>query len=161
MSTPRLCTLFTLVALAACGSTAKEPTTASPPAPAGAPTTAAAPTTTTAPTTAAPPAAASPPPGVNAAEFAAYERAKPAFGKFCSRCHSEGTRLSNWEAMRQFNMMTYPFGSQDAPKLGKSIRTSLGIGGGKATMPKGHAGEVQGEDLALIAAWADAYDAAH
>ena len=52
----------------------------------------------------------------------------------------------------------YPFKGKHANEA--DIRKALGIGGGKPTMPKNKPGAVKGDDLALIAAWADAWDAA-
>jgi hypothetical protein len=46
-------------------------------------------------------------------------------------------------------------------EIGKEIRKSLAIGGGKATMPFDKKGAVKGDELALIAAWADTFDASH
>jgi len=96
-----------------------------------------------------------------AAELAAYEKAKPVFEGSCARCHSKGGKLSTEKKRGHFDMTTYPFGGHHAMELGKAIRKSLGITGGKPTMPFDKKGSVKGDDLALIAAWADAFDAAH
>ena len=45
------------------------------------------------------------------------------------------------------------------PMLGKPMRGA--IGGGKASMPLDQPGAITGDELAAIAAWADAHDAAH
>jgi hypothetical protein len=58
-------------------------------------------------------------------------------------------------------MTTYPFGGHHAATMGKTIRKVLAIGSGKPTMPSDRKGAVKGDELALIAAWADAFDAAH
>jgi hypothetical protein len=58
-------------------------------------------------------------------------------------------------------MDAYPFGGHHSSEMGGEIREVLGVSGAKATMPKDEPGKVQGEDLRLILAWADAYDRAH
>jgi hypothetical protein len=57
-------------------------------------------------------------------------------------------------------MTAYPFGGHHAAEITGAIRKVLAIGGGKATMPMDDPGAVKGDELALIAAWADAYDKA-
>ncbi len=96
-----------------------------------------------------------------AAEMAAYENAKPVFEANCSRCHTKGGKMTAEKKRDHFDMTTYPFGGHHAMELGKQIRKSLGIDGSKPTMPFDNKGSVKGEDLALIAKWADAFDAAH
>ncbi len=56
-------------------------------------------------------------------------------------------------------MSAYPFGGHHTAEIGNKIRTSLGINGSKPTMPFDSKGAVKGDDLALIAKWADAFDA--
>jgi mono/diheme cytochrome c family protein len=94
-----------------------------------------------------------------AAEMAAFEKAKPVFDKNCSSCHVMGGRGAKRSTLEHFNMTKYPFGGHHAGEVAASIRKSLGLTGGKATMPKNKPGLVQGDDLAAIAAWADAFDA--
>jgi hypothetical protein len=123
-----------------------------------------------------PPAAASAPPApapppapdpdttrtaLLAAETAAFEKAKPVFDKFCARCHVKGGKAATKKKLDHFDMTTYPFGGEHASEMGKEIREVLAIGGGKPTMPFDKRGAVKGDDLALIAAWADAFDASH
>lgn len=96
-----------------------------------------------------------------ATETTAYEKAKPVFDKFCSKCHSKNGNMTAEKKRDHFDMTTYPFGGHHAMELGKQIRKSLGINGEKPTMPFDKKGSVKGEDLALIAAWADAFDASH
>lgn len=96
-----------------------------------------------------------------AAETAAYERAKPVFEAHCARCHSRTGKMSTAKKRGHFDMTTYPFGGHHAMEIAKEIRTALGMTGGKPTMPYDRKGSVKGDDLALIAAWADAFDAAH
>lgn len=96
-----------------------------------------------------------------AAETAAYEKAKPVFDANCARCHTKNGKMSAKKKLDHFDMTTYPFGGHHAMELGVQIRKSLGITGTKVTMPFDKKGSVKGADLALIAAWADAFDAAH
>lgn len=96
-----------------------------------------------------------------AAETAAYERAKPVFEKYCSKCHAKGGKNAKPKSLEHLDMTSYPFGGHHAAEIGAEVRKVLGIGGGKATMPMDDPGSVKGDDLALIAAWADAYDKAH
>lgn len=96
-----------------------------------------------------------------AAEMAAYEKAKPVFDKWCARCHAEGGKAATKKKRDHFDMTKYPFGGHHAMELSKQIRKSLGIVGGKPTMPFDKKGAVKGEELTAIAAWADAFDAAH
>lgn len=96
-----------------------------------------------------------------AAEMAAYEKAKPVFEANCARCHSKGGKLATDKKRAHFDMTTYPFGGHHAMELGTAFRKVLGIDGSKPTMPADKKGAVKGEDLALIAKWADAFDASH
>ena len=97
-----------------------------------------------------------------AAENAAFEKARPVFQANCAKCHSKGGgKLAKAKTLEHFEMTAYPFAGHHAMELGKQIRTSLGIDGKKPTMPKDKPGKVKGDDLALIAAWADAFDASH
>lgn len=96
-----------------------------------------------------------------AVEKAAFEKARPVFQANCASCHAKGGKGAKAKTLDHFEMTTYPFGGHHAMELGTSIRKALGIGGGKPTMPKTKPGAVKGDDLALIAAWADAFDASH
>ena len=96
-----------------------------------------------------------------AAETAAYEKARPIFEKACARCHQQGGKMSTQKKRDHFDMTKYPFGGHHAMELGVRIRKSLGITGTKITMPYDKKGSVKGDDLAAIAAWADAFDASH
>lgn len=92
------------------------------------------------------------------AETAAYEKAKPVFEGFCKSCHMKGQKNASAKKLGEFEMTAYPFTGKHSKAA--DIRKVLGIGGGKATMPKTKPGSVKGDDLAAITAWADAYDAA-
>lgn len=96
-----------------------------------------------------------------AVETAAFEKAKPVFEANCARCHTKSGKLQTQKKRDHFDMTTYPFGGHHAMEISASIRKSLGITGTKVTMPYDKRGAVKGADLALIAAWADAFDAAH
>ncbi|MBA2540151.1 MAG: hypothetical protein H0V17_10990 [Deltaproteobacteria bacterium] len=96
-----------------------------------------------------------------AAETSAYEKAKPVFEANCARCHTKSGKTSTQKKRDHFDMTTYPFGGHHAMELGKQIRKSVGIDGSKPTMPYDKKGSVKGDDLALIATWADAFDKAH
>jgi mono/diheme cytochrome c family protein len=96
-----------------------------------------------------------------AAETAAFEKAKPVFDKHCAKCHTKGGNLATAKKLDHFDMTSYPFGGHHAMEISSEIRKSLAIGGGKATMPFDKKGAVKGDELALIAAWADAFDASH
>jgi uncharacterized membrane protein len=96
-----------------------------------------------------------------AAERAAFEKAKPTFDTYCSGCHEQGKRGAKKKTLEHFDMTSYPFGGHHADKITASIREVLAIGGGKPTMPKGKPGSVPADELALIAAWAEAFDASH
>ena len=96
-----------------------------------------------------------------AAERAAYEKAKPVFDKYCARCHTKGGAKATAKKLVHFDMTTYPFAGHHAATMGKTMRKVLGLSGRKPTMPSDNKGAVQGEELALVKAWIDAWDAAH
>jgi hypothetical protein len=96
-----------------------------------------------------------------AAELTAYAKAKPVFETYCGQCHTTAGSKSSRGARKHFDMDAYPFGGHHASEMSSEIREVLGLSGAKATMPKDQPGKVQGEDLGLIQAWADAYDRAH
>lgn len=95
-----------------------------------------------------------------AAETAAYEKAKPVFEKYCSTCHSKAGKKSAKKKLDHFSIDSYPFGGEHTAFIGNHIRDVLGLSGKKATMPDDKPGSVKGDDLALVKAWADAWDAA-
>lgn len=94
------------------------------------------------------------------AERAAFDKAKPVFDKYCTKCHVKGAEKAKEKSLKHFDMTTYPLGGHHADKVAGSVRKVLGVGG-KKTMPKDDPGVVEGEELALILAWADAFDKAH
>jgi hypothetical protein len=98
---------------------------------------------------------------VGAAERGAYERAKPVFDARCGKCHTHSGSSSDDHALSHFNMDDYPFGGHHADEPAESVRAVLGAKGSRPTMPRDQPGAVQGEELRLILAWADAYDQAH
>jgi mono/diheme cytochrome c family protein len=113
------------------------------------------------PETEQPPAAAQPAEDLVALEQAAYERARPVFEEHCARCHSSAGKRAGPGALKHFTLDTYPFGGHHAMEITTEIREVLGVTGDEATMPKDKPGVVQGEQLALITAWADAFDRTH
>jgi len=91
----------------------------------------------------------------------AYEKAGPIFAAHCASCHTSHGSKSSKNALKHFDMDSYPFGGHHADEVTASIRKVLGADGSKPTMPRDRPGAVQGEELSLILAWADAYDRAH
>lgn len=161
-----------LFAVAACGGGSSTPATApAAPAPiASAPAEPAPPAPTEPVVDPATPAEPAPPPppdpaqikaALVAAEMAAFENAKPVFGKWCASCHTKGGKKASAKKLDHFDMTSYPFGGHHAMEISGEIREVLAIGGGKPSMPPNKKGAVRGEELSLIAAWADAFDAAH
>lgn len=116
-----------------------------------------------------PPDVQTPPPGPDAAqqkadllaaETTAYDAAKPVFAKYCAGCHQQGGKKATGKKLGHFDITTYPLAGHHASEVGSVVREVLGIGGTKPTMPYDKPGAVKGDELALIAAWADAFDAA-
>jgi hypothetical protein len=95
-----------------------------------------------------------------ASETAAWETAKPVFEKSCATCHSSAGKKAAKKKLDHFNMDTYPLGGHHTATIGYTIREVLGISGKKPTMPYDKPGSVQGDDLAKIKAWTDAWEAA-
>ena len=92
-------------------------------------------------------------------EVAAFAAAKPAFERHCFRCHTTSGRKSKHKALDHMTMDRYPFGGHHAGEAGQAIRKVLGTDGAtKPTMPSDDPGAVTGDDLAKLAAWADAFD---
>ncbi len=96
-----------------------------------------------------------------AAEMTAYENVKPLVGQYCASCHTKGQKGAKPKTLEHFETTTYPFGGHHAMEVGKNVRKVLGIDGSKPTMPKNKPGTVKGDERALFAAWADAFDASH
>jgi hypothetical protein len=96
-----------------------------------------------------------------AQEMQAYEQARPVFAKYCAGCHTERARgTEHAEALLHFSIDRYPFGGHHADEIGHEIREVLGAEGNEPTMPPDNPGVVQGDELKLILAWADAFDRA-
>ena len=95
------------------------------------------------------------------ADQAAFDRAKPVFVKYCASCHTKTGAKATAKKLEHFDMTTYPFGGHHAATIVPTIRKVLAIGGGKPTMPADKKGAVNGDELALIAAWCNAFEAAH
>jgi ribosomal protein L12E/L44/L45/RPP1/RPP2 len=96
-----------------------------------------------------------------AVEMAAYEAAKPVFEDQCGMCHTpEEGRKKPKKGVGHFSMAGYPFGGHHSAELGQTIRVSIGGTDKAATMPQDDPGSLEGKDLELLLAWADAFDAA-
>jgi mono/diheme cytochrome c family protein len=95
-----------------------------------------------------------------AAEISAYETARPVFETWCVTCHqyAGGSSRTYPNAFKALGVSEYPFSGRHS--TAKDIRAVLAIGGGRPSMPKNKKGAVQGQELAAIAAWADAWDRA-
>ena len=96
-----------------------------------------------------------------AAEMAAYEKAKPVFVKYCAKCHSKDGSKQSTSKREHFDITTYPFGGHHAMDVHNEVRVALGVTGKKPTMPADKKGAVKGEELELVKAWADAFEASH
>ena len=96
-----------------------------------------------------------------AAEMTAYEKAKPVFDKYCAKCHSKHGGKQSISKREHFDMTSYPFGGHHAMEVHDEIREVLGLTGKKPTMPADKKGAVKGAELALVKAWADAFEASH
>ena len=94
-----------------------------------------------------------------AAERAAYDLARPAFQRHCARCHtSDGEKAGRGKALKHFNMDSYPLAGHHANEIGNTVREVLGATGERPSMPRDNPGVVSTEELALILAWAEAFD---
>lgn len=95
-----------------------------------------------------------------ASERSAWGAAQPVFEKACASCHTKAGKKAAKKKLDHFNMDTYPLGGHHTQTIGFTIRDVLGISGKKPTMPYDKPGSVQGEDLAKIKLWTDAWEAA-
>jgi len=95
-----------------------------------------------------------------AAETAAYDQAKPVFDTYCAGCHAQGGAKATDKTLAHLDITTYPFGGHHVATMGPTIKHVLGIDGAKPIMPKNAPGSVQGDELALVTAWAAAWQAA-
>jgi len=94
------------------------------------------------------------------AELAAYDAAKPVFAKYCASCHAEGGASATERKREHLDVTSYPFASAHLVALTATLRHVVGLDGARPSMPPNNRGGVADADLARIAAWADAYDAA-
>jgi mono/diheme cytochrome c family protein len=106
------------------------------------------------------PAAADPKAELLTAENKAWEAAKPVFVRACAACHTSSGAKASKKKLDHFSFDSYPPGGPHAATIGRTIREVLGLSGKKATMPSNKPGSVQGDDLAAIKAWTDAWQAA-
>jgi mono/diheme cytochrome c family protein len=93
-------------------------------------------------------------------ERIAWDTAKPVFDRACASCHTTTGKKAAKKKLDHFNMDTYPLGGHHTQTIGFTIRDVLGISGKKPTMPFGKPGSVQGQDLAKVKAWTDAWETA-
>ncbi len=96
-----------------------------------------------------------------AAETTAFAAARPVLEKYCAGCHQQGGKKASAKKLAHFDLTAYPIRGHHAGEAGTTVREVLGVGGGKPTMPYGNAGVVKGDELALIVAWTEAFDASH
>jgi hypothetical protein len=168
--TKQLLTLFAAFAFAACGS--KKPASTTPTEPDHAAhheesgSAAATPAATNEPTKEPEKPAEPEPPKADpkaellAAETAAWDTAKPVFEKACATCHTSAGKKAAKKKLDHFSFDSYPPGGHHTATIGLTIRDVLGISGKKPTMPYDKPGSVQGDDLAKVKAWTDAWEAA-
>ncbi len=95
-----------------------------------------------------------------ASERSAWDTAKPVFDKSCASCHTKAGKKAAKKKLDHFDMDTYPPGGHHTGTVGYAISDVLGISGKKPTMPYDKPGSVQGDDLAKVKAWTDAWEAA-
>ena len=88
-----------------------------------------------------------------AAEDAAFVGARPVFDRYCADCHASSGENATDRKLARFDL--------DRDPSGDAVRRVLGLGDAAATMPYDKPGVVRGDDLALIAIWVDAWQAAH
>jgi mono/diheme cytochrome c family protein len=95
-----------------------------------------------------------------ASERAAWDAAKPVFDTACATCHTKAGKKAAKKKLDHFDFDSYPPGGHHTGTIGYTIREVLGFAGKPATMPDNQPGSVQGDDLAKIKAWTDAWEAA-
>lgn len=95
------------------------------------------------------------------AEAVAFEAARPVFARACARCHTKAGKKATKKRLDNFDLDLYSLGEQHTATIGFTIRDVLGISGKKPTMPYDKPGSVQGDDLAAIKAWSDAWEASY
>lgn len=95
-----------------------------------------------------------------AAETSAWEAARPVVMAHCAACHARTGKKATKKKLAHFALDTYPLGGHHTRTIGFTIREVVGLTGKKPTMPYDQPGAVQGEELATIKAWTDAWEAA-
>lgn len=98
---------------------------------------------------------------VSDAERRAFVAAKPALERHCFGCHFSRGAKAERKTLQHLSFDRYPPTGHHAGEAGAAVRRVL-TGDGKEgpTMPDDDPGVVQGDDLAAILAWADAFEAA-
>jgi len=94
------------------------------------------------------------------AETSAWEAARPVVMAHCAACHTRTGKKAAKKKLAHFALDTYPLGGHHTRTIGFTIREVVGLTGKKPTMPYDEPGAVQGEELATIKAWTDAWEAA-
>ena len=94
------------------------------------------------------------------AELAAYQAMKPTLDTACARCHTQGGKKANKGKLKHFDMTSYPFGGHHTETITTTLRHVVGLDGSKPKMPQDDKGSLTEDQLAVIQAWAVAYDAA-
>jgi hypothetical protein len=108
-------------------------------------------------------------PDLLAVEKTAFERAAPVLDKHCARCHTSAgsakEKMRN-NALKHFSLDSYPPGGHHADEITEELREVLGVDPKtrkkkkRPTMPLDTPGAVSDQELEVILAWADAFDAA-
>jgi cytochrome c553 len=93
-------------------------------------------------------------PRISPDERAAFEAARPAFVRYCVRCHASGTKKVKRSTLDRLDMTRYPFTSR-SDDVAATVRAVVGAGGGTPSMPLVGRGCLADSELAAIAAWAD------
>jgi hypothetical protein len=106
------------------------------------------------------PAAADSKADLLASETAAWATTRPVLEKACATCHTSAGKKATKKKLGHFSFDSYPPSGHHTSTIGFTIRDVLGLSGKKPTMPYDKPGSVQGDDLAKIKAWTDAWEAA-
>lgn len=98
---------------------------------------------------------------LDAAERAAFDRAKPVFDRYCIACHTKRGKQKTQKRLDAIDFTKYPPAGRYAKIVGGAVRDVLGQSGVPATMPFDRKGAVVGDELAVVMAWVDAWARAH
>ena len=98
---------------------------------------------------------------LDAAERAAFDRAKPVIDRYCSACHTKRGKKKTQKRLDAIDFSKYPPAGRYAKIVGGAVRDVLGQSGVPATMPFDRKGAVVGDELAVVMGWVDAWAHAH